>query len=81
MNNNLILSLLNSIIITFTYHIIHNNFINNIYQDKKKYNKQLLILFIISVVFTYLCFYINDNKMLNNILNNNLEIKEGDPNF
>ena len=81
MNNFVILSFMNSVCIVILFHIINNNFINNYYDNKKKYNKQLLILFMISFVLTYGCFNINDRKMLNNIFTNNLEINEGEPGF
>ena len=83
MNNNIIcLSVLNGICITIVYHLINRNFFSNNEYDKKKYNKQLLLICLLCIGGTYSTFYIQENKLLNNIIkSNDIEIKGGEPNF
>ena len=77
-----ILCILNGISITFIYHIINKNCLDDINNINKKYNKQLLIIFLLCTLGTYICFYVHENKLLNNIItDSNIEINSGEPNF
>lgn len=85
MNNFVILSIMNAVSISFCYHVIRKNMENKqvfSYEDiKKRNNKQLLLIFILSGLGTYGCFYIFDNKLLDNISTSEMEVKGGEPNF
>jgi predicted RNase H-related nuclease YkuK (DUF458 family) len=81
----IILSIINAIMITFLYKIIKKNISNKSLiteNDFQKYNnKKLLIIFILSILGTYGCLYVYENKLLDNILSNEIEIKSGEPGF
>ena len=81
----IILSIINAILITFMYKIIKKNISNKTLitqNDFQKYNnKKLLIIFILNLIGTYGCLYVYENKLLDNIFNNEIEIKGGEPNF
>ena len=85
MNKHLIISLLNSVSIMILFNFLKNNFLKKqILSDddlKKNNNKQLLIIFILCCLGTYISFYVIDNKLLDKVSNDNMEIKVGDPNF
>ena len=81
----IILSIINAIVITFIYKVIKKNLSNKkliTQNDFQKYtNKKLLIIFILNLIGTYGCLYVYENKLLDDIFNNEIEIKGGEPGF
>ncbi len=85
MNKFILISIVNAIIISVLFYYINNTISNKqsitLDDENKKKNKQSLVVFILCCIGTYLGFYIYDNKLLDSISNNNVEIKVGEPGF
>ena len=80
MNNLIIISIITTIIILFIYNIIKKNIFNNnplTSEDiKKNNNKQLLLIGLLSLGGVYGSLYTYENKLLDNIVGNNMEVKK-----
>ena len=85
MNKTIILSIINAIAISFIFNLFKKNIIHKqllTQEDVKKYeNKQMLLIAILVAIGTYTCFYVYENKIMDNMLDNNIEVKGGEPGF
>lgn len=85
MDNLILISLIPTIISGVIFYLFKKNIINNnpLSQEDIRKNNNKLILFICILVFSsvYGGLYMYDNKMLDSVISNTIEVKGGEPNF